>query len=155
MLPENLQPLLEQAYDTLEIEQLKEVEQLLIEYQDIFLDNSGKVTQTNLVQHEIDVGSAKPTKIPARRVPLSNATFFENEIKKMLEQGIIEPSQSAWASPIVLVTKSDKSVRFAIDYRKVNAVTKKDAYSLPQISEALDTLAGAKYFCTFDMASGY
>lgn len=70
----------------------------------------------------------------------------------MLDQDVIELSSSAWA---VLVEKKDNTVRFCLDYRKLNAVSKKDAYPLPKINVALDSLTGAKYFCTLDFASGY
>ena len=62
-------------------------------------------------------------------------------------EDIIEPAHGPWASPIVLVTKKDGSVRFCVDYRKLNDVTRKDAHPLPRISECLDTLAGSKWFC--------
>ena len=73
----------------------------------------------------------------------------------MQEQGVIQPSQSPWASPIVLVQKKDGSIRFCIDYRKVNKVTRKDSYPLPKVDDLLDSLAGAQWFSTLDLASGY
>ena len=73
----------------------------------------------------------------------------------MLERGVIEPSASPWASPVVLVQKKDGSTRFCIDYRKVTDATKKDAYPLPRIDATLDTLNGSRWFTTLDVLSGY
>ena len=73
----------------------------------------------------------------------------------MMEQGIIRPSSSPWASPIVLVKKKNGKMRFCVDYRKVNKITKRDAYPLPRIDEILDSLGKAKWFTSLDLASGY
>ena len=73
----------------------------------------------------------------------------------MLAQDIIEPSESPWSSPIVLVKKKDGSVRFCSDLRLVNLHTLKDAYPLPNIADCLDSLGGCVYFSTLDLASGY
>ena len=77
------------------------------------------------------------------------------EVHNLLNSGIIRHSASPWSSPVVLIRKKDGNWRFCIDFRQVNAVTHKDAYPLPKIEETLDTLSGAKYFSTLDMASGY
>jgi len=73
----------------------------------------------------------------------------------MLATGVIEPSNSSWASPVFLVKKKDGTFRFCIDYRRVNAVSKKDAYPIPDIQDALDNLRGSRYFATIDLLSGY
>ena len=59
------------------------------------------------------------------------------------------------ASPVVLAKRKDGSLRFCVDYRKLNAVTRKDAYALPRLGDTLDALAGSKWFSTLDLASGY
>ena len=73
----------------------------------------------------------------------------------MLAHNVIQPSTSPWASPIVIVRKKDGSARFCVDYRKLNAITRKDAYPLPRIDDTLDTLSGSQWFSTLDLLSGY
>ena len=73
----------------------------------------------------------------------------------MITNGIVEPSDGPWSSPVVLAKKKDGSLRFCMDYRKVNAITRKDAYPLPRVDDTLDTLGGSKFFTTLDLTSGY
>ena len=77
------------------------------------------------------------------------------EVTRMLEKGIIEPSKSPWASNIVLVRKKDGKTRFCVDYRMLNDVTAKDAYPLPRVDECLDSLSGAKWISSMDLSSGF
>ena len=107
------------------------------------------------VRRQIHTGDHPPIKQRPRREPLGMQGAVKEELEKMLKKGIIEPSNSAWASPIVLVRKRDGSIRFCIDYRKLNEITKKDAYPLPRIEDNLDALAGSRLFSTLDLASGY
>ena len=73
----------------------------------------------------------------------------------MLQAGIIRPSISPWASPIVIAFKKSGARRLCIDYRKLNSVTQKDAYPLPRIDEMLDSLGNSKWFSSLDLSSGY
>ena len=128
---------------------------LLKEYEDCFMTEEKSLGQTSIVKHHIHTGNSAPIKQRPRREPLGMKDAVKEEIEKMMNKGIIEPSTSAWASPIVLVRKKDGSIRFCIDYRKLNDVTSKDAYPLPRIEDNLDALKGAKFFSTLDLASGY
>ena len=69
--------------------------------------------------------------------------------------GVIRPSNSPWSSPVVLVRKRDGTLRFCIDYRVLNFVTKPDVFPLPRINDLLDQLGKSKYYTTLDLASGY
>jgi len=81
--------------------------------------------------------------------------FLREEIAKMEKEGIIRKSVSPWASLVVIVEKKDRSQRLCVDYRKLNAVTKPDAYPLPRIDDMLNSFRSAKWFTTLDLASGY
>ena len=107
------------------------------------------------VKHRIDIGNAHPIKQAFYRVPETKKQIIDDEVEKMLVKEVIRPSVSPWSSPIVLVTKPDGSTRFCIDFRKVNSVTKKDAYPLPRTEETLNALGGSKYFTTLDLQSSY
>ncbi len=85
------------------------------------------------------------------RLPEHKKNVVQEELKAMLNLGVIEESHSDWASPIVLVPKTDGSVRFCVDYRKVNAVSKFDAYPIPRVDELLDRLGAARFYSTLDI----
>ena len=73
----------------------------------------------------------------------------------MFEKKVIEPGQSLWVSSVVLVKKKDGSLKFCVDYRQLNSITKFDAYPLPRIDETLESLGGARWFITLDLISSY
>ena len=109
---------------------------------------------TSVVEHEIIVDS-RPIK--QRYYPVSpyRQKIIDEQLNEMLENGVVEPSTSSWASPVLLVPKKDGSMRFCVDFRKLNAVTKKDAYPLPYISSILDKLGNAKYLSSLDIKSAF
>ncbi len=111
--------------------------------------------RTNVLEHCLYIHQQVPIKQRPYRLSPIKQTIVKEQIQDMLNAGIIEPSHSAWASPVVLVPKKDGSLRFCVDYRKVNAITESDAYPLPNITEILESLSGASIFSTLDLNSGY
>ena len=134
---------------------LTELEEWVMLRPDVFATDGVSNGQTPGVQMKIDTGNHPPIRQRPYRIPLSKRKAVEVEIEKMLSEGVIRPSKSSWASPITLVPKKDGSIRFCVDYRKVNAITRKDAHPLPHIQDIFDSLSGAKIFSTLDLKSGY
>ena len=110
---------------------------------------------TNLVEHEIHLADPTPFKEPYRRIPPGMFEEVREHLKDMLDAGAIQESHSPFSSNIVLVRKKDGSLRFCIDYRKLNSRTVKDAYALPRIEETIDSLVGSRFFSKLDLRSGY
>ena len=111
--------------------------------------------RTNLVKHHIKLTDPAPFKEAYRRIPPQMYDEVKAHIQEMLDLGAIRPSNSPWASAIVLVRKKDGRLRFCIDLRRLNNRTVKDAYSLPRIESILDSLGGAQIFSTLDLKAGY
>ena len=105
--------------------------------------------------HEIKTLPTKPIFLHAYRKSFKERELIKVEIQKMLDAGIIRPSKSPWSFPVVLIEKKDGSVRFCVDYRKLNAITLQDQFPLPRIDDILDRLAGSIWFTTIDLKSGY
>eukprot|EP00794_Sanderia_malayensis_P010600 gene10600-biopygen7736 len=135
--------------------QNQELAEFLRQYEDVFAATSLDLGHTTVIKHEIDTGDAGPIKQPPYRVSQAQRAEIEQQISNMLEQNVINVWSSPWSSPVVLVKKKDGTTRFCVDYRKLNAVTRKDSYPLPRIDDALDSLTGSKYFTTLDLQSGY
>lgn len=154
-IPAHLVDLFERSSTLLEDDEKLTLACALMTYENIFSKGKEDIGRTGLVKHTIDVGQARAIKQPPRRLPFAKRQVEKEEVNRMLQQGVIEPSTSPWASPVVLVTKKDGTVRFCVDYRKLNAVTIKDAYPLPRVDDCLDSLAGSQWFSTMDLSSGY
>lgn len=117
--------------------------------------SSSKLGQTSATAHRIDTDGSRIIRRRPYRVSSSERKIIEDHVSDMLERNIIRPSVSPWSSPVVLVRKKDGSVRFCVDYRALNKITRKDVYPMPRIDDALDCLQGAEYFSSIDLRSGY
>ena len=125
------------------------------EFSDVFSQGPHDLGQTDLVQHCIDTRGASLIKQPPYQLPLAKQQDASKAVEDMEKEGVIEPSDSPWTSPIVLVKKKDGSTRVCVDYRRPNSVTRKDSYPLPCIDDTLEALSGATWFSTLDLRSGY
>ena len=130
-LPEHIQPLVDECKEELSPLESHKLSCFLESYVEIFSAPHSKLGVTPLVEHTIDTGDTFPIKQRAWRLPFAKREIAEREDKRMLEGEVIRPSSSPWASPIVLVTKRDGSVRFCIDFRKLNYCTCKDTNFAP------------------------
>lgn len=124
-------------------------------FSDVFTWAGQSIGRTNVVQHTIDVGEAKPQRQPPRRIPFHYRAELDQLISNLLKDGVITTSNSPWAAPVSLVKKKDDSLRLCIDYRKLNAVTVRDSFPLPRMDELLTSLAGMRYFTTLDLSNSY
>ena len=109
---------------------------------------------TSLMEHHIPT-NGPPAKVPPRRIAANYRTEVEQQLRTMLEMGIIEESSSPWMAPMVLIPKKSGELRLCVDYRELNMRTVKDAYPLPCPDEAQDRLAGSSVFSTLDLQNGY
>lgn len=128
---------------------------LLLTYADVMASSTADLGKTDRLCHHIDTGDSPPIRQPVRRISPHRREEFRELLNQMSERGVVEPSSSPWASPVVLVQKKDGSTRFCVDYRRLNQVTRKDAYPLPRIDMTLDALHGSLWFTTLDLLSGY
>lgn len=133
----------------------EDISKLLEEFSDVFSKSPKFMGKTDIVEHSIDIGDAKPIKMKPYRVSQREREIIDKQITEMLKYNVISPSHSPWASPVVLVKKKNGETRFCVDYRKLNSVTKKSTYPLPNIEDIMTYLGKARYFSSLDMFSGF
>lgn len=141
--------------DTLTPAERADLLDLLHNFRGSFDVSQPHLGRTSEVQHYIDTGSHQPLRQRPYRVSAEERRVITTQVEDMLRRDVIQPSHSPWASPVVLVRKKDGSIRFCVDYRRLNKVTRKDVYPLPRIDDALDSLQGAEFFSSLDLRSGY
>ena len=154
-IPEHMVDLYQKSCTNLDSVQKEILKDMLDKHVDVFAKDKHELGTCNLIKHKIDTAEALPIRQPLRRTPQGFEDEEEKYLKDQIESGVVVPSKSPWASPVVLVRKKDNSVRWCIDYRRLNDVTIKDAYPLPRIDMCLESLASAKIFSTCDLQSGY
>ena len=130
------------------------IEELLQQYPNCYAEKMSQLGAANIINHRIET-KGPPIFEKLRRTPQALRIHVKAQIDEMLENGIIRESSSPYAAAIVMVKKKDGKYRMCVDYRRLNAVTIKDKYPLPNITDTIDELNGAAYFTSLDLFSGY
>ena len=148
---QNRQPLVPEHLSPAQQQQLKS---LFHEFSDIISQGEDDLGCTPLLQHTIET-EGPPLRQPYRRQNPAVRREEMAQVQQMLSSGVIRPSNSPWASPVVMVKKKDGSLWFCVDFRQLNAATIKDAHPIPCIDDLFDALHGARWFTALDLKSGY
>lgn len=135
--------------DTAQLESLRGVIQ---EFRCLFSKRPGR---TSLVTHDIEVTNTNPVNSKPYRMPPKRLAILEEEVKRMLDLGVIRESESDYNSPMIIVEAPGKDPRPCIDYRKLNAVTKDQVFPIPNIDERIEKVSAARYISTLDLVRGY
>lgn len=144
--------------ENLTIEENAKLIELLSQWEQIFATDIKHLKKPcTVTKFKTNTITEKPIYILPWRTPISQREIIDNEIKEMLQYGIIRESNSPWSSPIIIVKKKDGKPRFCIDYRKLNAITISDPFPIPKIETILERISqkGTKWFSTIDLKSGY
>ena len=132
-----------------------DIEDLLWHFRDVFALSHHELGCFNRTKHEIELNDETPIKQKYRRIPPHLFQAVKEELHKLLDNGVIQPSNSPFSSPISIAIKKDGTPRICLDFRKINAVTKKDAKCIPSVDELIDSLHGKKVFSSIDLMQGY
>ena len=149
-------PKIDHLEENMNVKQWKQLNEVLEKHEGIFSKSPSDIGCTDLIEHDIELEvGARPFKEPIRRLGEDRKKIVDDQIRILRDTGVIRECKSPYASAIVLVRKQDNSMRFCIDFRKLNDITVKDAFPLPMISEHLDRLGAAKYFTSLDMGNAF
>ncbi len=136
-------------------QQQNQVREFLKQNVEVFAPNPKKPNVTTHVKHSINTGAHAPIQFRPHRSSHEEEKIIVKTINEFHELGLIRKSSSSWAFPVIIVPKKDNTVRFCVDYRPLNKITKKDTYPLPRIDDLLEKIQHKTFFSSFDMASGY
>ena len=128
---------------------------LLLEFHHVFSLEPYEIGCTDATEHVIELMEDKLFKERFQCITPPLVDEVHQHIQEMLDGGAIQPSQSPWCNVVVLVRKKDGSLRFCIDFRRLNARTKKDAYPLPCMQETMESMVGTRHFSCMDLKSGF
>ncbi|KAJ9509253.1 hypothetical protein QJQ45_001711 [Haematococcus lacustris] len=128
---------------------------LISEFEDVFAPFN-KLPPQRPVGHTIPLQpGCKPPALPSYKMSQPELLEMKKQVAAFLEQGIIEPSSSPYAAPVLFVKKKSGELRMCVDYRQLNKITLRDQYPLPRVDDLFDRLAGCTVFSSLDLQAGY
>ena len=130
-------------------------ERMLMEHHNIFLLERNEICCTDAAEQVIELLDMEPFQECFHRITPPLVEEVREHLQEMLDRGAIRPSQSPWCNTVVLVRIKDGGLQFCIDFRRLNSLTKKDAYRLPHMQETMKSMVGARFFSTMDLKSGF
>jgi hypothetical protein len=136
------------------------IKPIQVKYAHVFHDEeTNDYKGTNVMEHEIPIGDARPIRRPQYRTPYALRQEMKTQVQNMFDKGVIRPSNSPWSAAAILVPKKSPvgkpKYRCCVDFRALNAVTKFDTYPLSVFEEAKASLHGSRYFTTLECQSGF
>lgn len=140
------------SHSDLTVEQKKTINVLIEDFKTLSPKRLGRTTR---IEHKIDTGDCEPIKQRHHIMSPYMLEHMNRELDRMIELGVVRPSTSPWASPVLLVKKANGDMRFCFDGRKLNSVTKKCAYPLPMVDHILNKLSGAQFLSSIDLKSAF
>lgn len=142
------------SYENLNNTQRTVADALVKKFEKISYEHKG-LGKTHLMRHHINTGDASPIRQRYYRMSPEKQRIVTEQVDEMLSLDVVEHCESPWSSPVLVVGKKDGKPRFCLDSRKLNAVTRKDAYNLPYVSEILDNLRDARYLSSVDLSKAF
>lgn len=142
------------SYVNLQDSQKAIADNVIAQFRSISTEEKG-LGRTDLISLRINTGDAQPIRQRCYRMSPEKQRIVTEQVDEMLSLDVVEPCESAWSSPVLIVNKKNGQPRFCLDSRKLNSVTKKDAYNLPYVSEILDSLREAKYLSSIDLSKAF
>lgn len=142
------------SYQNLDDTQRSVADGIVLKFCEISYEHKG-LGRTHLIEHRINTGETSPIRQRYYRISPEKQRIVTEQVDEMLSLKVVEHCESPWSSPVLVVGKKDGKPRFCLDSRKLNSVTKKDAYNLPYVSEILDNLRDARYLSSIDLSKAF
>ena len=155
IIPEHIREMFKKSCNNISLWEAARFADTCLHFSNTFSKSQWDLGCCNVIEHVCDTGDATPVTAQLRRTPMQFADQERETLLEMLKAGVIAPSTSEWCCPVSLVRKKDGGLRWTVDLRELNAVTKKCKFPLPRVDECIQSLQGKTYYSVLDASSGF